>query len=121
MNYKFTNSHREYRKITKPTKDQTMIARTAEFEIKPGKKPVVIEAIEKFTRTVHVSEPGSRLYVSFQDKKDQNKFIHIMVFENEGAELKHKTAGYTQEFVDIVNKVCVKKIIFKEFNFVGGL
>jgi quinol monooxygenase YgiN len=98
-----------------------MIARTAEFEIKPGKKQVVIEAIEKFTRTVHVSEPGSKLYVSFQDKKDENKFIHIMVFENEGAELKHKTAGYTQEFVDIVNKACVKKIIFKEFNFMGGL
>jgi quinol monooxygenase YgiN len=98
-----------------------MIARTAEFEIKPDKKQEVIEAIERFTRTVHVSEPGSKLYVSFQDKKNQNKFIHIMVFENEGAELKHKTAGYTQEFTEIVNKACKKKIIFKEFNFVGGL
>ena len=98
-----------------------MIAKTVEYEINPKKKQKVIEAIENFTRAVHVSEPGSRLYVSLQDKKNQNKFIHIMLFDNEGAEIKHKAAGYTQEFEELINKVCSKKIINKEFNFVGGL
>ena len=98
-----------------------MIAKTAEFEIKSGKKQEVMEAIENFTRTVHVSEPGSRLYVSFQDKKNQNKFIHIMCFENEGAEMKHKSAGYTREFVQLINKSCKKEPVYKEYTCMGGV
>jgi quinol monooxygenase YgiN len=98
-----------------------MIIKTIEFEIKPSKLKGVIVAIEHFTRTVHVSEPGSRLYVSIQDKKNKNKFFHIMAFDNEGAEMRHNTAGYTQEFVKVLNKTCVKEPIYKEYTYVGGL
>ena len=44
-----------------------------------------------------------------------------MVFDNEGAEMKHKTAEYTQEFVKIINKARTKEPVYKEFNFMGGL
>jgi len=98
-----------------------MIIKTAEFEIKPAKLKGVIVAIEHFTRAVHVSEPGSRLYVSIQDKKNKNKFIHVMAFENEGAEMMHKAAGYTREFETVLKKACKKDPIFKEYTYVGGL
>ena len=98
-----------------------MNAKTVEFEVLEGRREEMIEAIEIFTRAVHVSEPGSRLYVSLQDKSNLNKFTHIMAFENEGAELKHKTAGYTEEFVQTLDNFCKNKPVFKEFNYVGGL
>ena len=98
-----------------------MNAKIVEFEVLEERREEMIEAIEIFTRAVHVSEPGCRLYVSLQDKTNLNKFTHIMAFENEGAELKHKTAGYTEEFVDILDKICKNKPVFKEFNYVGGL
>ena len=98
-----------------------MNAKTVEFEVPKGKREKMIEAIEIFTRAVHVSEPGSRFYVSLQDKKNLNKFTHIMAFENEGAELKHKTAGYTEEFFQILDNICKNKPVIKEFNYLGGL
>ena len=98
-----------------------MITKTAEFEALKGKRTKVVEAIEIFTRAVHVSEPGSRLYVSLQDKNNPDKFLHVMAFENEGAELKHKLSGYTQDFVKILEKICKNKPIFKEYNYLGGL
>lgn len=98
-----------------------MNAKIFEFEVIERKRDKMIEAIEIFTRAVHVSEPGSRLYVSLQDKTNLNKFTHIMAFENEGAELKHKTAGYTVDFFHILENLCKKKPVFKEFNYVGGL
>ena len=98
-----------------------MISKIIEFEIRPEIKDMVIEAIENFSRTVHVSEPGCRFYVSFQDMENPNKFIHIMCFENEGAELKHKSAGYTQDFVGIINKSCKKKPVYKNYINIGGL
>ncbi len=98
-----------------------MITKTVEFEALKGKRKKVVEAIEIFTRAVHVSEPGSRLYVSLQDKNNPDKFINVMAFENEGAELKHNIAGYTEEFVQVLEKICKNKPVFKEFNYLGGL
>jgi len=98
-----------------------MITKIIEFEILAGKRKEIIEAIEIFTRAVHVSEPGSRLYVSLQDNTNLNKFIHIMAFENEGAEMKHKAAGYTEEFFRILENICKKKAVYKAYRYLGGL
>ena len=98
-----------------------MITKTVEFEALKGKRKKVFKAIEVFARAVHVSEPGSRLYVSLQDKINPDKFLHVMAFENEGAELMHRKAGYTKEFVQIINQNCKKRPVFKAYEYVGGL
>jgi len=98
-----------------------MITKTAEFEAIKGKREEVVEAIEIFTRAVHVSEPGCRLYVSLQDKDNPDKFLHVMAFENEGAQLMHQNAGYTKEFVQMVNENCKKNPVFKTYEYIGGL
>ncbi len=98
-----------------------MITKTVEFEALKGKRKKVVAAIEIFTRSVHVSEPGCRLYVSLQDTDNPDKFVHVMAFENEGAELMHQNAGYTKQFVQIVNLSCKKNPVFKTYEYVGGL
>lgn len=98
-----------------------MITKIAQFEVRPGKRREVMEAIEKFTRTVHVSEPGSIFYVSLQDKKNENLFIHVMAFQNAGAEMVHKNAGYTREFLQVLDRACKKAPQFTEYNCVGGI
>jgi quinol monooxygenase YgiN len=98
-----------------------MIARTAEFVVKKGKLDKVKEAIDQFVRTVHVSEPGTRLLVSFQDEENEFKFLHIMIFESEGAEKLHKTAAYTEKFLKILLPNCKSEPRIKKFNYIGGL
>ena len=103
------------------SKDKKMITKTVEFEALKGKRKKVVEAIQVFTRAVHFSEPGSRIYVSLQDRINPDKFLHVMAFENEGAELIHQQAGYTREFVEIINRNCKKDPEFKEYEYLGGL
>lgn len=98
-----------------------MIARTAEFVVKKGKLNKVKEAIDQFVRTVHVSEPGTRMYVSFQDEENEFRFLHVMIFESEGAEKKHQSAAYTEKFVNILNPNCKHMPTLRKFNFIGGL
>lgn len=98
-----------------------MIARTAEFVVKKGKLNKVKEAIDQFVRTVHVSEPGTRMYVSFQDEENEFRFLHVMIFESEGAEKKHQSAAYTEKFVNILNPNCKREPTLRKFNFIGGL
>lgn len=98
-----------------------MIIKTIQFEVKEKKRKEVVDAMEQLTRTVHVSEPGSRLYLSIQDSQDPNKFIHIMAFENAGAEMKHRSAGYTREFMTLLEDVCRKEPAYTDFTYIGGL
>lgn len=98
-----------------------MIVKTLQFEIHEKKSQEVIEAIEQLTHTVHVSEPGCRLYISIRDSQDQNKFIHIMAFENEGAEMKHRSAAYSESFMDLLHRTCKKKPAYRDYAYIGGL
>jgi quinol monooxygenase YgiN len=98
-----------------------MIARTAEFVVKKGKLNKVKEAIDQFVRAVHVSEPGTRMYVSLQDEENELKFLHVMIFESEGAEKKHQSAGYTEKFVKSLDPNCKRAPTFRKYNFIGGL
>jgi len=98
-----------------------MIARTAEFVVKKGKLKKVKEAIDQFVRTVHVSEPGTRMYVSFQDEENEFRFLHVMIFESDGAEKKHQSAVYTENFIKILNTNCKGEPVIKKYNFMGGL
>jgi len=98
-----------------------MIARTAEFVVKKGKLNKVKEAIDQFVRTVHVSEPGTRMYLSFQDEENEFKFLHVMIFESEGAEKKHQAATYTEKFLRILDPNCKSGLTFRKYNFIGGL
>ncbi len=98
-----------------------MIAKTSEFVVKKDKIEIVKEAINKFVRIVHVSEPGTKIYVSLQEEANEFKFLHLMIFESEGAEEKHQKAGYTKEFVDILYPNCKSEPVFKNYTYIAGL
>jgi quinol monooxygenase YgiN len=98
-----------------------MITKILEFEVKSEKLKEVIKSIEQFTHTVHVSEPGCKLYLSIQDQEKKNKFIHIMAFESKGAEMIHEGAGFTQQFFDVIRRTCRKEPIHREYTYIGGL
>jgi quinol monooxygenase YgiN len=103
------------------SKTKKMIAKTAEFVVKQGKIDAVKQAIDQFVRSVHVSEPGTAAYISLQDDENEFRFLHVMVFESEGAEKKHEGAVYTQKFVEVLYPNCKKEPVFKRFRYMGGL
>jgi quinol monooxygenase YgiN len=98
-----------------------MVAKTAEFTVKKGKLKIMKEAIDQFVRTVHVSEPGTRMYISLQDEENEFKFLHIMIFESDGAEKKHQAAVYTEKFNEILQPNCKSRPVIKNYTFLGGL
>ncbi len=98
-----------------------MIARTAEFIVKKNKLGEVKDAIEHFVRTVHVTEPGTKIYVSLQEKENIYKFLHVMIFESDGAAQKHEGAVYTKKFTDILYPNCQNEPVFRNYKYLGGL
>jgi quinol monooxygenase YgiN len=66
------------------------IYQTAHYQVKPAAVDKVSAAIEEFVAYVKANEPGTKLYASWQQKDDPTRFVHLFIFEDEGA---HKTHG----------------------------
>ena len=56
---------------------------TARFSVKPEALDRSRSAIEDFVSYVRASEPGTKLYLSLQDRADPTRFLHVMIFDDE--------------------------------------
>ncbi len=73
------------------------------------KEDVLDEAkiiIKELISKVRENEPGTLLYKSLQLKKDPTSFIHFIIFSDNDAHLKHRSALYVVEFVKKLYSLC---------------
>lgn len=98
-----------------------MIAKIVMYEVHPKHLDKCKELTQEFAQAVHYSEPGTRIYISLQDRKNRNSFKHIMLFESEMAEEIHANSSLTIDYTKKINTFCRKKPIFEAFDFIGGI
>ena len=57
---------------------------TARFSVKPEALDPCRSVIEEFVAYVRANEPGTKLYLSLEDAEEPTRFLHVMIFEDEG-------------------------------------
>jgi quinol monooxygenase YgiN len=70
----------------------------ATYRVKPSGVEKVKRAIAEFVPYVRANEPGTRLYVAWQQKDDPTRFVHFFIFENEAAHAAHASSGAVKRF-----------------------
>ena len=68
------------------------------YRIKGDKLEEVKEAVAEFVEAVKLNEPATLFYEAYQGTDDLS-FFHIMTFENEEAEEKHRSTPHMGTFV----------------------
>lgn len=76
------------------------------FQVLEEKLDEAKQIIGELVKRVKEKEPGVLLYQSLQLKKDPTSFIHYIVFEDDDAHLKHRSAPYVLDFVNKLYKLC---------------
>ena len=76
------------------------LVRTASFRVKPEMLHEAEEVVRQFVAAVKDREPGTRLYVSLQDKDDPTRFLHLMIFEDDCGEDDHSATTWVTDFTD---------------------
>ncbi len=76
------------------------------FQVKEDKLDEAKQIINEMIINVREKEPGVLLYQSLQLKKDPTSFIHYIVFADDDAHLKHRSAPYVLDFVNKLYKFC---------------
>ena len=94
---------------------------TATYQVKPDSVQRVKAAIDKFTHYVKENEPGTQLYLAWQDKNDLTKFIHFFIFADEKAQEIHSNSDAVKQFESIYSPELVNgPVLFTHFTSVAS-
>jgi quinol monooxygenase YgiN len=70
----------------------------ATYRVRPSGIDKVKRAIAEFVPHVKANEPGTRLYVAWQQKNDPTRFVHFFIFEDDAAQAAHATSEAVKRF-----------------------
>src|SRR5258708_20295320 len=81
----------------------------------------VKHAIEEFVQYVQANEPGTHIYISWQQKDDKTRFVHFFIFENEEAQTIHSKSQVVKRFESIYSPELVDgDVIFIDYDLVAA-
>jgi quinol monooxygenase YgiN len=97
------------------------IHQTATYQIKPQGVVKVKRAIEEFVKYVKANEPGTRVYMAWQQQDDPTRFIHFFIFENAAAQTKHSESEAVKRFEAIYTpELLGREVLFTDFDPVAS-
>ncbi len=84
-----------------------MISKIVKYKCKTDKLSTVLEIIDEFIHEIKTHDTETKYSVY---RVGEFEFYHIMSFASVDAELKHRAAPYTKEFVSKLYPACTKEI-----------
>jgi quinol monooxygenase YgiN len=70
----------------------------AEYRVRPEGVERVKRAIQEFVPYVKSNEPGTRMYLAWQQQNDPTRFVHFFIFEDEPAQEAHSRSEAVKRF-----------------------
>jgi len=81
----------------------------------------VKKAIAEFVGYVKASEPGSPMYLAWQQKTDPTRFVHLFIFADEAAQARHGQSGAVKRFESVYSPELVGgEVIFTDYEMIAG-
>ena len=96
------------------------IYQTATYQVKPQAVEKVKRAIEEFVEYVHANEPGTQMYVAWQQQNDPTRFIHLFIFKDVAAQTIHSKSEAVRRFESVYSPELVGgDVVFTDFDLVA--
>jgi len=76
------------------------------FQVKEEHLEEAKKTIRELIANVRGNEPETLLYKSLQLKSDPTSFIHFIIFADDDAHLRHRSADYVMKFVQKIYEFC---------------
>lgn len=93
---------------------------TATYQVKPDAVERVKQAIQEFVEYVKANEPGTKMYIAWQQQDAPHRFMHFFIFENEAAQAIHSESAAVKRFESIYSPELVGgDVVFTDFDLVA--
>jgi quinol monooxygenase YgiN len=92
----------------------------AQYRVRPSGVEKVKRAIEEFVPYVQANEPGTRMYLAWQQKDDPTRFVHFFIFDDEAAHAAHAKSEAVKRFEAAYRPELVGgDVVFTDYNLVA--
>lgn len=97
------------------------IYQTGAYQIKPSAVVKVKKAIAEFVRYVQDSEPGTQMYLAWEEEDDPTKFVHLFIFADAEAQKRHGESDAVKRFEAVYSPELVGgPVVFTDYEMVAG-
>lgn len=97
------------------------IYQTGGYRVKPSAVNKVKQAIKEFVAYVQANEPGTHMYLAWQQEDDPTHFLHLFIFEDATAQARHGESAAVRRFEAIYSPELVdREVVFTDYEMVAG-
>ena len=97
------------------------IYQTGGYRVNPSAVDKVKQAIADFVKYVRTNEPGTLMYLAWQEKNDPTHFLHLFIFADEAAQARHGESEAVKRFESIYAPELVGgEVVFTDFELISG-
>ena len=97
------------------------IYQTGGYRVKATGVAKVKAAIQDFVAHVRENEPGTKMYLAWQQTDDPTHFLHLFIFEDQAAQVRHGQSEAVRRFEAIYSPELVgDEVEFTDFEMVAG-
>jgi quinol monooxygenase YgiN len=97
------------------------IYQTGGYRVRPSAVEKVKQAIKGFVRYVQENEPGTKMYLAWQEKNDPTRFLHLFIFEDEAAQARHGESAAVKEFESMYSpELADGDVVFTDYEMILG-
>ncbi len=97
------------------------IYQTGAYQVRRAAVTKVKTAIEEFVRYVQENEPGTKMYLAWQEEDDPTRFVHLFIFEDATAQDRHGKSEAVRKFESVYSPELVgAEVVFTNYGMVAG-
>ena len=97
------------------------IYQTGGYQVRPSGVNKVKQAIKEFVAYVQGNEPGTHMYLAWQQTDDPTRFLHLFIFEDEAAQVRHGRSEAVRHFESIYTPELVgEEVVFTDYVMIAG-
>src|SRR5579871_5962197 len=93
----------------------------AHYRVKPSGVEKVKQAIAEFVPHVVANEPGTKLYVAWQQKDDPTRFVHFFIFQDDAAHAAHASSAAVKRFEEAYGpELAEGEVVFTDYEVIAS-
>jgi quinol monooxygenase YgiN/ketosteroid isomerase-like protein len=97
------------------------IYQTGGYQVKASAVEGVRKSIKDFVPYVQENEPGTQMYLAWQQKEDPTRFLHFFIFEDAAAQTRHGQSEAVHRFESVYSPELVGgDVVFTDYDMVTG-
>jgi quinol monooxygenase YgiN len=97
------------------------IYQTGAYRVKPESVAKVKAAIVELVAYLQASEPGTQMYLAWQEKDDPTRFVHLFIFADAAAHARHGQSEAVKRFESVYSPELVgANVVFTDYEMISG-